>query len=79
MSTVDLVFPVSGESLPTDHAYLLYSALSHAIRDFHVEDGGIRFSPINGERAGPSLNRLFALARALAMAHGVGYLVRVRR
>ncbi|MBO0697695.1 MAG: type I-MYXAN CRISPR-associated protein Cas6/Cmx6 [Zavarzinella sp.] len=59
MTTVDLVFPVGGESLPTDHAYLLYSALSRAVPDFHTPDGGLRFAPINGEPAGPGVLRLF--------------------
>lgn len=61
--TIELAFPVAGEHLPTDHAYLLYSALSHAVRDFHADEGGLRFSPINGERAGPGLSRLFAKSR----------------
>jgi CRISPR-associated protein Cas6 len=30
-SRVDLVFPLLGQSIPRDHAYLLYSAVSHLI------------------------------------------------
>jgi CRISPR-associated protein Cas6 len=60
---VDLSFDVRGETLPTDHAYLLYSALSHVIRDFHTEEGGLRFAPINGERDGVGLIRLFAKSK----------------
>lgn len=59
MSTVDLVFPVGGESLPTDHAYLLFAALSHLIPEFHRPEGGLRFAPINGEPTGPGVLRLF--------------------
>src|SRR5262245_13576095 len=52
---VDVCFPVKGEMLPTDHCYLLYSALSHAVPAFH--DGAIRlrFSSVNGERGGKGL------------------------
>jgi hypothetical protein len=59
MTTVDLAFPVTGETLPTDHAYLLYAALSHLVPEFHREDGGLRFAPINGEPTGPGVMRLF--------------------
>ena len=56
---IDLVFPVRGQTLPIDHAYLLFAALSHAIPEFHREDGGLRFSPINGEPVHPGVMRLF--------------------
>jgi CRISPR-associated protein Cas6 len=47
---VDLLFPVSGETLPTDHAYPLYGALSRIVPDFHRRDGDLRFASINGVR-----------------------------
>jgi Cas6 Crispr len=59
MSTVDLVFPVGGDTLPLDHAYLLYAALSHEVSAFHQPGGGLRFAPINGEPSGPGVMRLF--------------------
>lgn len=45
---VDLVFPALGDSIPTDHAYALYSALSRAVPAFHDPQGGLRFAPIAG-------------------------------
>lgn len=42
---------MKGELIPTDHAYLLYSALSHCVREFHDRDAGVRFAPISGKRA----------------------------
>ncbi len=46
--TVDLVFPTAGTNLPTDHAYLLYSALSHITPQFHSTDSPLRFASITG-------------------------------
>ena len=50
--TLELVFPVLGTSLPTDHAYALYAALSSVVPRFHNEDSPLRFAPITG-RATP--------------------------
>ena len=49
MPHVDLLFPVLGETLPTDHAYPLYGALSRLVPTFHQPDGP-RFAAINGHR-----------------------------
>jgi CRISPR-associated protein Cas6 len=46
--TLELVFPVFGTTLPTDHAYLLYGALSAIVPKFHDEDSRFRFAPITG-------------------------------
>ena len=46
--TVDLVFPASGTSVPTDHAYHLYAALSHVVPKFHDAAARLRFAPITG-------------------------------
>jgi CRISPR-associated protein Cas6 len=46
--TVDLVFPASGTSVPTDHAYHLYAALSHVVPQFHDAAARLRFAPITG-------------------------------
>jgi len=46
--TVDLVFPATGTSLATDHAYHLYSALSVAVPAFHKMGGLLRFASITG-------------------------------
>jgi len=49
--TIDLVFPALGNTLPTDHAYALYGALSQIVPDFHDETRSVRFAPINGRAA----------------------------
>lgn len=45
---VDLVFPVIGSHVATDHAYHLYSALSGIVPAFHAEDKSFRFAPVTG-------------------------------
>lgn len=45
---VDLVFPVNGTTIPTDHAYPLYAALSTLVPAFHAADAQLRFAPISG-------------------------------
>ena len=50
--TLELIFPALGTSLPTDHAYALYAALSSVVPAFHDEDSPLRFAPITG-RATP--------------------------
>ncbi|WP_320688532.1 type I-MYXAN CRISPR-associated protein Cas6/Cmx6 [Gemmata algarum] len=47
---VDLVFPVRGGSVPTDHAYPLYGALSGAVPAFHDAQQSLRFAPLTGVR-----------------------------
>jgi CRISPR-associated protein Cas6 len=63
MPVIDLLFPVLGTSLPTDHAYLMYGALSHRIPRFHDPVGGVRFAQINGQRGGPGQLVLFKKSR----------------
>ena len=46
--TLELVFPVAGTVLPTDHAYLLYAALSGVVPRFHAADTPLRFAPVTG-------------------------------
>jgi CRISPR-associated protein Cas6 len=45
---VDLLFPARGGTLPTDHAYPLYAALSGIVPQFHDESSPLRFAPITG-------------------------------
>jgi CRISPR-associated protein Cas6 len=47
---IDVTFRVYGNTLPGEHAYLLYAGLSHTVSDFHKIDGALRFRPINGDR-----------------------------
>jgi CRISPR-associated endonuclease/helicase Cas3 len=46
--TLELVFPVFGTTVATDHAYVLYAALSGVVPRFHDEDSPFRFAPITG-------------------------------
>jgi CRISPR-associated protein Cas6 len=46
--TLELVFPAVGTTLPTDHAYPLYAALSVIVPAFHADDAQLRFAPISG-------------------------------
>jgi CRISPR-associated protein Cas6 len=41
MNMVDLLFPVVGTRMPTDHGYTLYSAISRLLPRLH--DGSVRF------------------------------------
>jgi len=46
--TLELVFPTFGTFLPTDHAYLLYAAMSGIVPQFHDKESKLRFAPITG-------------------------------
>ena len=46
--TLELVFPVTGATLPTDHSYPLYGALSGIVPRFHDADSPLRFAPVTG-------------------------------
>lgn len=52
---IDVSFPVYGDALPGEHAYLLYCGLSHAVQDFHKSGGVLRFKPINGDCNGSGI------------------------
>ena len=45
---VDLVFPVRGGSVSTDHAYPLYGALAGLVPAFHDPTTSLRFAPLTG-------------------------------
>jgi CRISPR-associated protein Cas6 len=63
MPLIEVVFPVLGTDLPTDHLYPLYAALCRKVPAFH--EGGLhfRFGPINGQHGGRGLIRLFERSR----------------
>lgn len=44
----DVVFPVLGETLPTDHTYHLYGAIAKSVPVIHAPSSKIRFSSITG-------------------------------
>jgi CRISPR-associated protein Cas6 len=55
---VDLLFPARGATIPTDHAYPLYAALSGVVPAFHDPAAEVRFTPLSGTCAGPGRLRL---------------------
>lgn len=57
---IDLVFPVLGNELPSDHAYDLYAAISRLVPKVHEPDTPIRIGNISGESAGKGMLRLDA-------------------
>jgi CRISPR-associated protein Cas6 len=63
MPLVDLIFPVLGTTLPTDHAYLLYAALSRRIPRFHDPASRMRFASINGLGGGKGQLLMFNKSR----------------
>ena len=50
--SLELAFSALGTTLPTDHAYALYAALSGVVPKFHDKNSPLRFAPITG-RATP--------------------------
>ena len=46
--TLELVFSIYGQSLPVDHSYPLYGALSGIAPAFHDAEAKLRFAPITG-------------------------------
>ena len=56
---IELQFPVLGQSLPADHGYLLYSALSGMLPPLHVDGERIAIGPISGQWTG---NGILALS-----------------
>jgi len=60
---VEMLFPVLGQSLPTDHGYLLYSAASHLVPLLHDATSGIRMATVTGDYAGSGLLAINAYSR----------------
>jgi hypothetical protein len=56
MLFVDVIFPVRGDALPTDHAYPLYTALTRVAPGFQDDRVPLSFNRING-RAGAKGHR----------------------
>lgn len=46
--TLEIIFPVKGSAIRTDHAYPLYAALSATVPAFHSANSALRFAPISG-------------------------------
>jgi hypothetical protein len=58
MNTVDILFPIVGASLRTDHGYALYGAISRVLPDLHGDSVRLRISRINGCYMGNGMMRL---------------------
>lgn len=54
---IDAVFPLAGKSLPLDHGYPLFSALSRALPELHGR-ATWAVHPVLGRRAGPGVLEL---------------------
>jgi CRISPR-associated protein Cas6 len=52
MPSVDLLFPMIGSRIPTDHCYSLYSALSRLLPRLHSGEVPFSLAPITGHYAG---------------------------
>lgn len=48
MVNLDLIFPVRGSTIASDHAYALYGAISRIVPEIHEKEPKIRFAPITG-------------------------------
>jgi CRISPR-associated protein Cas6 len=55
MTTIDLLFPVVGTRLPTDHGYPLYAAMSRALPCLHDGSVKVGIAPIPGPHIGNGL------------------------
>ncbi len=56
---IDLCFPLRGTTIPADHGYLLYAAISRPLPSIHGADS-VGIHPIRGQLVG---HRLLALTR----------------
>jgi CRISPR-associated protein Cas6 len=59
MNFVDVIFPASGELIPADHGYTLYTALTRVVPEFHRDGFPLSFAWINGLHADKGVIRLF--------------------
>src|SRR5262249_19481376 len=63
---IELTFPTIGSTIPTDHGYALYGALSRIVPALHDADSPVRIGPIRGAYAGNgvlNLDRRFSFLR----------------
>src|SRR5262245_40686999 len=63
MPMIDVLFPVQGTTLPTDHCYPLYTALTELVPAFHDVTVPLRFAAITGQYGGKGLIRLYERSR----------------
>jgi CRISPR-associated protein Cas6 len=71
MQTVYLSFPIVGDTIPLDHGYALYSAISRLVPDLHrLRDVGIH--PVRGLSAGQGKLRVTARSRLALRTSAAG-------
>lgn len=58
MTSVDLLFPLRGQTLPADHGYALYAALSRTLPALHQSTSKVLVAPISGVKEQPGVLRL---------------------
>ena len=58
MGKVEVVFPIIGLQMPSDHAYLLYSAICHWVSSLHAPESPILMGPVAGRLVGNGLMEL---------------------
>jgi CRISPR-associated protein Cas6 len=77
MSMLDLLFPVVGSNVPTDHAYALYAAVCRFLPCLH--DGTVAFgmAPITGQHIGNGLLQIDATQSRLRLRLSLEHLPRV--
>jgi CRISPR-associated endonuclease/helicase Cas3 len=60
MNTVELAFPVRGDTLPVNHGYPLYASLARRVPGLHVAAMPLSIGPIQGDYLGNAILRLNA-------------------
>lgn len=63
MGIIDILFPVLGTTIPTDHLYMLYGALTQQVSAFHNGTVPLHFAPIAGQHGGRGLLWLSEFSR----------------
>ncbi|MGE3806166.1 MAG: type I-MYXAN CRISPR-associated protein Cas6/Cmx6 [Gemmataceae bacterium] len=58
MPVIETQFPVLGETLPSDHGYALYGALSRLVPSLHSDEPPVRIGPVSGLYEGNGRLRL---------------------
>lgn len=58
MNKVEVLFPILGSQMPTDHAYSLYSAVCHWITPLHAQNSRVQIGPVLGQFIGKGLMQL---------------------
>src|SRR3954463_7947323 len=74
---IDLLFPVIGPRLPTDHCYTLYSAMSRMLPCLHDGSVGFGMAPVTGQYVGNGLLQLDPMRSRLRLRLAAAHVPRV--